>query len=314
MTTAAGTKTLPDFESKMGSAIASCPKRRLIMSLGDKGGTSKSFIVRKIAELHLAAKTPGLMLVDGDRTVGSLFKYHGEREADGTAITIQSERGVQVFGLHGELDARDKFVNDLLRRGAELVITDLPATSLTKLREISAEYDFARAVADAGYRLTIIAPITPYDDSVLDLQEAIALLDPAAFRVFERLFDANATPADYTAARASITPRADYVGIVNLGLAEDRQDFTIWDAGDSFTRQLLAFVSGVELELPRLRAAIRKYGRGDRGRFRTARPGDRRIRAPGCKAREIRHQRGAAVSRRPRAPLLSIQYHPPRNR
>ncbi len=89
------------------------------------------------------------------------------------------------------------------------------------------KYDFARAVADAGYRLSIIAPITPYDDSVLDLQEAIALLDPDAFGVFEKLFDAHASAAEFTAARATIQMFADYVGIVNPGLAKDRQDFIL---------------------------------------------------------------------------------------
>ena len=218
-------------------------KKRLVASLGDKGGTSKSFVVRKLAEMHLEAKTHGLLLIDGDQTVGSLYRFY-------------HEAGVEMFGLHGKLDARDKLTNDLLYRGADFVIVDLPATSLTKLRDICEEYDFTQAAADAGYRLTIIAPITPYDDTVLDLQEAIALIDPQAFATFTRLFDGAASEAEVARARAELKTRADYVAIINLGMAEDRDDFAIWDAGDSFTRKLFAFVGGVELEFPRLRPRI----------------------------------------------------------
>jgi hypothetical protein len=104
--------------------------KRIVTSLGDKGGTSKTFLVRKIAEVHLAANTPKLMLVDGDSTVGGLFKFYGERDADGNVIE-QSERGVQAFALNGTLDSRDTFVNRLLtKKDTNLVVMDLPATSL----------------------------------------------------------------------------------------------------------------------------------------------------------------------------------------
>jgi len=253
--------TLPENDVKPKATAKATVKKRAIMSLGDKGGSSKSFLVRKLGEMHLNANTPGLMLVDGDQTVGALFRFYAERDELDNPRSKQGPRGVQMFGLHGKIDARDSFVNDLLHRGADLVITDLPATSLTKLREISEEYDFAKAVADAGYRLTIVAPITPYDDTILDLQEAIALIDPEAFAAFEKLFEGRtadtATPsASFAAARAKLKTHADYVGVVNLGMAEDRQDFELWDAPNSFTRQLLTFVGGVEIEFPKLRPRI----------------------------------------------------------
>lgn len=122
------TATVPDVKTAEDAATKGALKRRAITSLGDKGGSSKSFLVRKLAEMHLDAHTAGLMLVDGDQTVGALFKFYGERDADGAALMKQGPRGVQMFGLHGKVDARDRFVNDLLRRGADLVVADLPAT------------------------------------------------------------------------------------------------------------------------------------------------------------------------------------------
>jgi sigma54-dependent transcription regulator len=227
--------------------------KRIVTSLGDKGGTSKSFLVRKIAELHLAANTPKLMLVDGDSTVGSLFKFYGERDSHGNVVE-QSARGVQAFGINGEIDARDAFINQLLQRDSNLVLMDLPATSLSRLRQMATDYDLVKVVGEAGYRMTIISPITPYDDSILDLRDAIALIDPTAFATFSRLSAAKASPAEFSAAQKPA--RVDYLAIVNLGLAEDRNDFTLWDSPDSFTRKLLGFVGGQEIEIPRLRPRI----------------------------------------------------------
>ena len=45
---------------------------------------------------------------------------------------------------------------------------------------MAAEYSFADEVAKAGYRMTVISPITPYDDPLLDFQEAVSLIDPGA--------------------------------------------------------------------------------------------------------------------------------------
>ena len=161
---------------------------------------------------------------------------------------------MQAFALNGTLDSRDTFVNRLLKKDSNLVVMDLPATSLSRLRQITEDYDLVKVAGNAGYRMTILAPITPYDDSILDLRDAIALIDPVAYEGFKTLYTAKATPAEFDAAR---TPtRVDYVAIVNLGLADDRTDFRLWDAPDAFTRRLLAFVGGREIEMPRLRPRV----------------------------------------------------------
>lgn len=216
-------------------------ERRLIMTVGDKGGSGKSFFTRALAGLHLADSTPGVLLIDGDSTVGSLVKFFGDRGR------------VEPFSVHGKLDERDRLVNDLLRRGASLVVADMPATSLTRLREIADDYDFVDAVADAGYRLTVVAPITPYDDSILDLQDTIALCDPDVVAAFDHA-DAMASPLGTESVPTKA--RVDYVAMVNLGLAEDRTDFALWDAAHAYTRRLFTFAGGVQLQFPALRPRI----------------------------------------------------------
>jgi len=234
----------PDLKLNARSTVS--VTKRLILSLGDKGGVGKSFIIRKLAEMHMAENAKRLLLVDCDGAVSSLYKFHG------------GDRGpAEIFSIHGTVDERDQLVNDILRRGSDLVVADMPATSLTRLREMSVDYDFVKEVEAAGYRLTVVAPITPYGDPILDLQESIALLDPAMVEAFDR------TTASGMSEKAFAKPRADYVVIVNLGFAEDRDDFELWDAPDATTRRLLEYVGGIELEIPKIRpriaAKLQKY-------------------------------------------------------
>jgi hypothetical protein len=214
-------------------------KKRLIISLGDKGGVGKSFLIRKIAELHMESRTPNLLLVDGDASVSSIFKFHQDN--------------VVPFNLHGSVDARDMFVNDILRRGSDVVIADMPAASLSTLREMATEYNLADEVIRAGYRMTIVSPITPYDDPLLDFQEAVNLVDPEMFAAFNA---ETATKSPELAARPNQKSRADYVAIVNMIFSAERSDFEEWDAPGGFTKGLLQFVGGQEIEIPMLRPRI----------------------------------------------------------
>jgi hypothetical protein len=204
--------------------------KRLIISLGNKGGTGKSFLIRKLAELHMEAQTPNLLLVDGDASVSSIYKFHREQ--------------VLPFNLHGSVDERDRFVNDLLRRGSDLVIADLPAASLSTLCKMAAEYNFADEVMKAGYRMTVVSPITPYDDSILDFQEVVNFVDPVAYAAHE------------SGSSEKVETRADYVAMLNMIFSAERSDFIEWDAAGGFTKGLLDRVGGTEIEIPLLRPRI----------------------------------------------------------
>jgi hypothetical protein len=249
------------------------PENLLIVSMGDKGGSSKSFLIRLIAERHMAIGTPNLHLADGDGSVNSLWWFH--QQAD-------------LFSFHGDLNERDRLVNSILRPDRPLVVADMPAMAITKLREIADEYDFVEMVRARGYRMTLVMPITPYREPTVDLQEIIHLFEPEAFKAFEAVYDSipelveaskvvanrDSTADQIRDARAVVSAkaheidakfdaampkktRADYVAVVNLGMmAENRRDFKNWDAPEAFTRRLLRFVGGIELEIPKLRATI----------------------------------------------------------
>ena len=246
----------------------------LLSSFGDKGGSTKSFTLRLLAALLIKRwGKDKVKLIDGDGAVNSLWRYY---------------RHAELFSFHGALDERDKLVNVLLGDKAPLVVADMPATTITKLREISEEYNFLDAVRQAGYRMTLLEPITPYPEPTMDLQEVIRLFEPEAFAAFREIYvsfpelvrasevnaDENSTAEQVEFARQPVRARlaeidaafrkgavkktrANYVAALNLGYqAEGIEDFVDWNAPEAFTRRLLAFVGGVEIRIPKLRMRI----------------------------------------------------------
>jgi hypothetical protein len=129
----------------------------------------------------------------------------------------------------------------------------MAAASLSTLRAMATECNFADEVIRAGYRMTIVSPITPYDDPLLDFQEAMNLVDPDLFATFNA---ATATKPPELAVRPTQKSRADYVAIVNMIFSAERSDFEEWDAPGGFTKRLLQFVGGLEIEIPMLRPRI----------------------------------------------------------
>lgn len=216
-------ESAPDAKQMTKGVAQKKAQKRLVAFLKDKGGTGASFLARMLGEMHRKANT-GALLVDADGTVGALYQHLGLRDA---TEQEQAARGVVTFAFHGATKERDSLIDAVLASDPELVIMDMPATSLTMTRKMTDElYGWHSFVRDRGYRLTVVAPITPYKASLYDLQDAIAL----------------------------IGPEADYVAVVNLGLAEDRTDFGLWDG--STAKKQLGEVGGKEIVFPRLKPGV----------------------------------------------------------
>jgi hypothetical protein len=189
--------------------------------LKDKGGTGASMIARFLAELHQQRKT-GAYLVDGDGTTASLSKHFGLPRENADPTAANPANPVHTFSLHGTESDRDTIAS-LLEVDAPKMVMDLPATSLTVLRKIETEYQWTNMLGAHGWRATVVASITPGEESIFDLADAMAMFGE----------------------------RADYVAAVNMGLAEDRSDFEIWDTGE--TRPKFLAAGGVEIVFPRLK-------------------------------------------------------------
>jgi hypothetical protein len=199
--------------------------KRLVVFCGDKGGVGKSFVARFVAEKHEQHGT-GARLIDGDGTTASLSKHFGlPRENPDNPKAQNSANPVRTFALHGTEYDRDTIAR-LLEGDEATTVLDLPATSLTILRNIDRDYGWTRLVRERGFRPTVVASITPFEESIFDLRAAM----------------------DFFGAEA------DYVAFVNLGTAEDRTDFKLWDGGKVRTR--LLEMGGIEVEFPRLKPRV----------------------------------------------------------
>lgn len=192
--------------------------RRIIIFIGDKGGVGKSMIARTLAEVHQRRNT-GAYLVDGDGTTGSLSNHFGLPKSR------NPDNPVNKFALHGTESDRDT-IADLLEVEAQKIILDLPAASLTVLRRIESDYHWIDMLGERGWRPTVVSVITPLQDSIFDLRETME----------------------------TFGDRADYIGAVNLGFAEGREDFALWDEGE--TRPKFLAGGGIEIEFPKLKLRV----------------------------------------------------------
>jgi hypothetical protein len=224
--------TIVESKPTKAAKVVTIPQKRFTVFVKDKGGTGASTVARLLAEVHERRKT-GSYLVDGDGTTASLSKHFGRpRENAANPSAANAGNPVHTFSLHGSERDRDTVAN-LLEIDAPSVMLDLPATSLTVMRKVELEYAWTTMLASHGWRATVFASITPFEESIFDLGDAMELFGD----------------------------RADYVAAVNLGLAEERGDFELWDNGE--TRKAFFASGGIELEFPRLKpriaAALQKY-------------------------------------------------------
>jgi hypothetical protein len=202
--------------------------KRVILPLGDKGGSGKSTALRALVEcLQADGRRP--MLLECDPTVGHLMTFFGKREASGKLLSPQPADGVRQFSLHGSERDRTEF-GAILDEGHELIIGDLPAASVTLLTQVERDYGFFALAHELGYAVTLLCVITPDSASAAAVRGAIEL-----------------------------DPLADVVAIKNLAFG-DEQDFIVWAGSEregipeARGRQMLRDRGGRDITMPKLNA------------------------------------------------------------
>src|SRR5512144_1647639 len=134
--------------------------KRWIMVGSDKGGTGKSIFSRALAD-RLRRDRVNALLVDGDGTVGQLLQFYGDRDETGRLCEQSPDSGVMPFAMTGGVKDRDALVN-MLDYDKAVVLCDLPAGSITFLRQLEQEVGLIDLVTLQGYRLTLVNVISPY--------------------------------------------------------------------------------------------------------------------------------------------------------
>ncbi|MFX1716147.1 cobalamin biosynthesis protein CobQ [Paraburkholderia sp. A1RO-5L] len=203
--------------------------KRFVMVCGDKGGTGKSLMTRALADRIRRDRHDALM-IDGDGEVGNLFQFYAKLDDQGEPATDQLEEGVVPIRFTGPERERDQLLTaiDLQR---PLILADLPAASLTQLKQFDADTGFFGELARGGYRPTLVNVLSPFSASTRTVREMIELAGN----------------------------QADYVVAINQWFG-DREDFFLW-YGNANTcanpgRAMLQESGGVEITLPNLQAGV----------------------------------------------------------
>ncbi|WP_213297210.1 cobalamin biosynthesis protein CobQ [Paraburkholderia sacchari] len=203
--------------------------KRFVMVCGDKGGTGKSLMTRALAD-RVRREQRDALLIDGDGEVGNLFQFYARLDDKGEPVADQTEGGVVPIRFTGTERERDQLLTavDLER---PFILADLPAASLTQLKQFDGDTGFFAELARSGYRPTLVNVLSPFSSSTRTVREMIEL----------------------------VGNEADYVVAINQWFG-DREDFFLW-YGNANTapnpgQAMLREFGGVEIALPKLQAGV----------------------------------------------------------
>jgi len=174
--------------------------KRLILVIGQKGGTGKSTASRAILDRLRRDGIP-TAAYDGDGAdVGQFYQFYAAKNSAGDLVDPQDPlTGVVAYDVRHPRE-RDALLNSLAT-GADVIIHDLPGGSLLPLLSITGSADaLVDQVGRYGYRVTLIIVLSPAFASALITGDIVAAFGTAV----------------------------DYVAIKNLALGLD-EDFRIFD-------------------------------------------------------------------------------------
>jgi hypothetical protein len=203
--------------------------KRFVMVCGDKGGTGKSLMTRALAD-RIRRGQHAALLIDGDGEIGNLYQFYASLDANGEPVPEQRENGVVPIRFTGPERERDQLLA-AVDLGRPLILADLPAASLTQLKQFDTDTGFFAELERNGYRATLVNVLSPFSASTRTVREMIELAGKSA----------------------------DYVVAVNQWFG-DREDFFLWygnaNTAPSSGCTMLAQYSGIEIALPKLQAGV----------------------------------------------------------
>ncbi|MHB8461949.1 MAG: P-loop NTPase family protein [Vulcanimicrobiaceae bacterium] len=199
-------------------------KKKIIFTLGDRGGTGKTTVAKLVWE---PLRRLNALAFDLDGTTGAFSQIYSSYDATNMPITPQPRDGVTPLLLHAEdREGRDEAISALISAEADVVLVDMPATSLTVLERIQKDWSMFEVLNNAGIEVVTVNVVTPFKSS---LQNVVRTL--------------------------TLAPNAKPVVVLNL-FAGKRDLFFLWD-GDSTHKESngkaqLRERGGIEIELPPL--------------------------------------------------------------
>ena len=203
--------------------------KRFVMVSGDKGGTGKSLMARALAD-RIRREQYDALLIDGDGEVGNLFQFYATLDENGEPVADQMPDGVVPIRFTGPERERDQLLA-AVDLGRSLILADMPAASLTQLKQFDSDTGFFAELTCADYRATLVNVLSPFSASTRTVREMIELAGE----------------------------QADYVVAINPWFG-DREDFFMWYGNATCSaspgRTMLAESGGIEIALPKLQAGV----------------------------------------------------------
>ena len=194
-------------------------QRKVILTLGDRGGTGKTTVAKLLWER--LRHNPRARAFDADGTTGAFSQIYAVYGDDGAVAVPQPPAGVTPVLLHAEdRDGRDEALRTIMDADADVVLVDMPATSLTVLERAQADWSLFDILDDAGIEVVTVNVVTPYRSS---LQNVIRTL--------------------------RLAPNAHPVVVLNEAFGK-RDSFVLWDGSKG--QAMLRDRGGIEIVLPAL--------------------------------------------------------------
>jgi CobQ/CobB/MinD/ParA nucleotide binding domain len=156
----------------------SVQRKRLVMTVSQKGGVGKTTLMRGLVEI---ARRRGLRTAayDADGGVGQLLKHYGTK-VDGEVA--QDQNPLEGVGYFNVRDLHDKeAVSRIDGAGAELVVLDLPGGTLDVLADVvpGGLRGLAQMYREEGWGVQVLLVITPLQNCALEVLRLIEHLGGA---------------------------------------------------------------------------------------------------------------------------------------
>ncbi|MDB5832257.1 MAG: cobalamin biosynthesis protein CobQ [Caballeronia sp.] len=203
--------------------------KRFVMVCGDKGGTGKSLMARALAD-RLRREQRDVLVIDGDGEIGNLYQFYAQIDEQGEPVPDQIENGVVPIRFTGPERERDQLLA-AVDLGRPLIVADMPAASLTQLKQFDSDTGFFAEIVHHGYRPTLVNVLSPFSASTRMVREMIEMAGK----------------------------QADYVVAINQWFG-DREDFFMWYGNANNApnpgKAMLQEFGGIEIALPKLQEGV----------------------------------------------------------
>jgi hypothetical protein len=188
------------------------PNKRIILTLGGKGGTGKTLHCRTLFHFLLQSGV-NCLAFDADFENPEFFEYYAKNKSTGKFISLLD---------FSKVSGAKQLFSQVEKERPDVVLVDMPGASGKMTRQQIENFELFSIAAELGYRVTIDTVLNNGYNSITSLRSMLQ-------------YCGN---------------RADYVAVKSLAWKIEGMDFSRWEKSSARTDFLL--LNGIEIEMPLL--------------------------------------------------------------